>query len=263
MKFFIDFINGIRYFITGIIFFLTHPILWIYSIISGFISYCSYNFISTFVIDKLKPMMLSTFSINGDSFIASIIKYIIDGFICISLAALSISLFLIINFLSTPAQRALSKRTEKVLTGDFGIVENNKNFILRFISGVFEKLHETFDLIKMFILAIAVNIIPIVGQILCIFIISYHFAYTYFEFTFDRKDIEYSQRKKIMKQHRGCAVGFGLMCILFLIMPHIIDMNININTRIFNLSMFAVPINIIGGTVLCVKKFSNCNYDPE
>lgn len=259
MKFFIDFINGIRYFITGIIFFLTHPILWIYSIISGFISYCSYNFISMFIIDKLKPIMLSTFSVN----VGSSIEYIIVGLINIFLGALSITLFLIINFLSTPAQRALSKRTEKVLTGDFGIVENNKNFILRFISGVFEKLHETFDLIKMFILAIAVNIIPIVGQILCIFIISYHIAYTYFEFTFDRKDIEYSQRKKMMKQHRGCAVGFGLMCILFLIIPHIIDMNININTRIFNLSMFAVPINIIGGTVLCVKKFSNCNYDNE
>ena len=261
MKFFIDFINGIRYFITGIIFFLTHPILWSYSIISGFISYCSYTLISDFVLNTIKKPLehkILDWIPTSETF-----QYIVGLLLNINIFLLSITLFLIINFLSTPAQRALSKRTEKVLTGDFGIVENNKSFIMRFISGIFEKLHETFDLIKMFILAIIVNIIPIVGQILCIFIISYHFAYTYFEFTFDRKDIEYSQRKKMMKQHRGCAVGFGLMCILFLIMPHIVNMNININTRVFNLSMFAVPINIIGGTILCVKKFSNFNNDSE
>lgn len=251
MKFFIDFINGIRYFISGIILFLTHPILWLYSIIIGFISYCSYSLIADLISTKIKPYILGFFSINTSTTIGYTIALLFN----ISFWALAITLFLIINFLSTPAQRALSKMTEKVLTGDFGIVENKQNFIIRFISGVFEKLHETFDLIKMFILAIIVNIIPIIGQILCICIICHYIAYTYFDFTFDRKDIDYSERKKIIRQHEGCAVGFGLMCILLLIMPHFI--NINIKSINLNLSMFIVPINIIGGTILCVKKFSN------
>jgi len=191
-------------------------------------------------------MVLCTHSIGGQALLVMAIFIVCLCF------------FLILSFLSSPAQRWLSEQTEIALTGSKGEIKRKKGFFKRLFSSIFGTIHAIFDMVVLLLIALCMNFIPVVGIIISGLISSYLMASTYFEFPLDRRDLTYSERKKLLKKNIGYVFGFGLLCMAFTALPSFMDMIFTSKYNII-LSVFIVPCHVVGATLLCVEKIAPSN----
>ncbi len=239
---------GFFYYAKGIFFFLTHPKLWLYAAFPALVAFLGYS-----QIINLGEWTYSQYKIFAAdqkmSWLFKIFGFVLDEIFAILLMIAGIFLFLIINFLSTPLQKILSKETEKQCKGEVVCTPTAGNFFFRFFSGIWNQLHAIFDVVVIFFLVLLVGLIPILGQIFGILVASYYSAYTYLNLTLERKGFYYKQKKYILKKNIGKVVGFGMACLLFLFIP--LGLN-EIWNGVF--SILAIPFHVVGSTLLCLEK---------
>ncbi|NUM37288.1 MAG: EI24 domain-containing protein [Candidatus Brocadiae bacterium] len=239
---------GLFYYVKGIFFFITHPKLWLCASFPALVAFLGYS-----QIIKLGEWAYSQCKVYAAqqkaSWFFEVFGFFVDTILVVLLGLAGIFLFIIVNFLSTPLQRWLSKETEKQWGEQEVYASNVGNFFSRFFSGIWNQLHAAFDVVMVFFLVLLVGFIPVIGQIFGILVASYYTAYTYLNLTLDRKGFYYKQKKEILKKNRGKVIGFGMACLLFLFAPYFFS---GIWNGIF--SILTVPLQVVGATLLCLEK---------
>jgi len=201
-----QFIIGFGYYIKAIVFFTKHPVIWLYMILPGFVAFITADGIWTLYRSYEQSfwgdhkILRWIISILPDAWEAWVERFIIYS----TVGLLALLLMILMNFLSAPAQRALSMKTEEAKLGYPPKVKS-----LSF----FKELLGKFILVPIFgltaIVVLCLCFVPVIGQIIGFFWVSYQTAFSYVEFVLIRKGLSYWERKKRAMEYRWLLYGFG------------------------------------------------------
>ena len=255
------FVDGMKYYIKGLLFLASRITLWKYALLPVIVSLLSYQFIL-----NLGKQAYAFYKHNLVAKIANhlprILEFLIYGLdisVIFFLLFLGVIVFIIVNFLSSPAQRLLSRKVEEMHLGTVLPGMPKRSVIVSIVVGILGKLNYFFDLLIVTLLLFVVNFIPLLGQLASLAVISYYSAAWFMGPTLDRKQLSYKQRKQKIKAYTPLVIGFGFACFLSFFIPPFTFPGISIaafkiQEISISASVFAIPVNIVGGTLLAVDK---------
>lgn len=145
------------------------------------------------------------------------------------------------SLIANPFNDLLSEKTERIYRG----VEVNAPFTLASLlrslrTGLSGEIRRFITVSLMLVGALALNLIPVIGQILytaASSLITINFlSLEYTSFSMDRRLYQWDQKKQFLRDHRARAWGFGAMGMLILMVPVI--------------NAFFIPVSAVAGTLL-------------
>lgn len=234
------FLSGLGFYIRGLGFILFRPGLWKYVILPWLISLLIFAGIFLAIAGMYNDVIAPEFAKlwgkleNINKILKSLIVLGVGGFFII----ITLLLFWILgNLLTEPFNELLSCKVESIVRGE--LIESSSGFwknIGKFIAGLLRAIVTFF---KLLIVMFVLNLIPIIGQFLCLLLTSYYAAMPYLDYVLDRRGWEFRQKRAFMKQNRSSVIGFGFACFLGMVPPF---------------TLITIPINVVGGTLFALNR---------
>jgi len=127
----------------------------------------------------------------------------------------------IIMALSAPFMSPVSEKIEAHLTGNQNHSHRNTSFWQQLWRGIRINVRNLFMEIGLTILILIISLIPIIGwftSILLFVIQAYYAGFGNMDYTLERH-YKYAESVQFVRNHRGLAIGNGLVFMLFLFIP--------------------------------------------
>lgn len=145
------------------------------------------------------------------------------------------------NWLAAPFNGLLSEKVEARLTGESlgsgGLLDIVKD-VPRTLSREWTKFIYYLPRALGFLL---LTLIPVIGQILWFFFLSWMMAVQYKDYPFDNHKVPFHTMKDTLKQNQGLSYSFGMTTAIFSMIPIV--------------NMIVMPVAICGATALWVDRY--------
>lgn len=145
------------------------------------------------------------------------------------------------NWLAAPFNGLLSEKVEARLTGESlgsgGLLDVVKD-VPRTLSREWTKFIYYLPRALGFLL---LTLIPVIGQILWFFFLSWMMAVQYKDYPFDNHKVPFHTMKDTLKQNQGLSYSFGMTTAIFSMIPIV--------------NMIVMPVAICGATALWVDRY--------
>ena len=241
------FFTGFGYFFRGMKFWLTHPGLWTYSLLACLLSLIVFVMVLGSAISvgkrRVAPVIAKAQKWQPpkrmkEKTANSLRRLVIFLAVCLTVivvAVPSLLLYYILqNIINSWFYKRLSRQVEKIVLGK--VIAGKKQ---GFFQAIFQSIADLFsslgDLLKVALLFLLLNLIPILGQLASLILLAYRSAKSYLNYVLERRDLNYKQIKSKLRAKFGMVVGFGFACLLAMLIP------------ILN------PITIVAGTLLAIE----------
>lgn len=245
---------GFFYYIRGILYLIFHPQLWPYLIIPSILSLISFQtllWITNFKkIDLEQELQGTTTLINN-----WLVRGSLQGVVVFFTLIISFLVFMLINLLSTPAQRALSSKTEEVLLGKVQKPKPSGSLLSRFFGKLFFWIKRIFSGIFFLIL----GFVPVIGQAAMAYWTSRQAGWNYLDVSMERHGWSALEKENKVKSCHWMMIGFGAACVLVLVLPISLNKEIQLPTSLYGvlntvIGALAVPWSVVGATLLHLEK---------
>ena len=234
-----------EYPLKGLCYLIVHRSLWrrvlLSVLISILMSLSSYILLFVFAFPN-QSRFLSVYMSNWLSWLIGFLLTLYEIQICLML----INITIISCLMATLFDRIWNKQI-------VNLNDMNNDQSLRTTSGSCVKTFVMLLLIRVLIMILTypLNIIPIIGTIVFIYLNSYYYGWSLHIRYFDRIDLTYNQGKHYVEQHRSSYLKFGSVSLLFDLIP---------------LLNFLSPItNVIGSALWAcdIEKYEDATTHPR
>jgi len=183
------------------------------------------------LLENLQESILSiNFLQNADFFGASIIRWIVNGFLWIVIKILFFFVFsyfggYITLAIISPVLAFLSEKTEKILLGNtyqFDVQQLMRDIVRAILIVIRNGFLGLLIVIGIFIL----SFIPVIGWLIAIsapFILfissAYFYGFSFVDYVIERQRVDLKTSVSFMKNHKGTLIGNGSVFALVLLIP--------------------------------------------
>lgn len=242
-----DFVKGIHYPFSAIRFITNHPSLGKFIVIPFAINVILFLSGLFFFVNNIDSLLQSI--PKSDAWYFAILYYLLAVLLVASFLILTFYTFTIIgNIIASPFNSALSEKIEELQFNS----KKDKPFNLKIIirdayRAIMTEFKRLFLFICIFIPIFILNFIPVIGQaayfILMLVFTAWGLSFTFMDYAMERKTASFRRKLQIVSSRKSLALGFGLMCFLFGLIP------------VFNL--FLIPVCVTAGTLIYFNEFES------
>ncbi len=227
-------LQGASYYLRGITNLLRRPQLWRYVILPTIVSGIVFILVGTIGVWAYYRIIPKNFIMrNFQDFL-----YFTKGMtLVLSFVGTTGVYFLLTNLINDAYMTTLARQVAqnyKVKTPartQFGLAKN--------FSEIVKTIYYS---LRLFVLIIFVNVIPVVGQIITFLILSYISATSSVDYILSELNYDHQTKRKLYKENKSLLVGFGMICSITWFIPPFTFLNRS--------------ISVIGGTALAVEKLT-------
>lgn len=231
--------SGISYYFQGVFFVLKNPRLWMYLVIPAIITV---GFLYGVVyLGKFNYMWLEKL-FSQIFWIKVVLKIpILNWFMKSFLSAIAIIIgffcyYVVVNILLGKLNKMLSCKVEEIKTGK--VIRKKSKSLKGMLAKIGDMLKSLVKSLVILLVLLAINLIPVIGQIICFIFACYSTATSYTDYVFVRRNRSDKYKRKKIKTNIRPVLSFGFMCYLSLIFPPF--------------TLFTIPLNITAGTLLAI-----------
>ena len=180
--------------------------------------------------DLQENVLAIEFLKNADFLGASLIRWLVNGFLWIVIKILFFFVFsyfggYITLAIISPVLAFLSEKTEKILLGN--TYEFNIQQLMRdVVRAVLIVIRNSFFGILIIILVFILSFIPVIGWIVALlspFILlvsnAYFYGFSFVDYVIERQRVDFKTSISFMKNHKGTLIGNGSIFALILLLP--------------------------------------------
>ncbi len=191
------------------------------------------SFITSGISESIKSYILDVSGLQDADFLgSSIISFITAGFVSIVSSILVFSLLSFVGgyaiiILMSPILSILSEKVDKILTGNnypFSAEQTMRDIVRGILLALRNGLYSAGISILIFI----AMLIPVIGMFVVIispflfFIVSsYFYGFSFMDYSNERYKRNIKESVRFIRQHKGVAIGNGIVFNLFLMVPWI------------------------------------------
>lgn len=127
----------------------------------------------------------------------------------------------IVMALSAPFMSPVSQKVEKHLLGSNAPLISNSTFIQQLLRGIKLNLRNLIRELALIIALLILSFVPVIGVVCPVFIFlvqAYYVGFGNMDYTMERH-LNYTESIAFVQQHKGIAIGNGIIFMLMLFMP--------------------------------------------